>query len=172
MITLESLHVSRSLRRSLRHSRFIVTESRDFLGVMNGCAQRSEGTWLSPEMKSAYLALHRAGYASSYEVWEGEQLVGGLYGVLIGGFYAAESKFHHRTDASKIALVCAITHLFARGLVLFDVQFLTEHLRSLGVFEVSRERYLKKLRGACERELLPRTTASDLLPQARSLLRI
>jgi leucyl/phenylalanyl-tRNA--protein transferase len=89
--------------------------------------------------------LHDLGHAHSLEVWEGEELVGGLYGVQRGGLFAAESKFHSRTDASKVALVCAVRSLFGAGIELFDVQFVTEHLESMGAVEWPRKRYLEVL---------------------------
>ncbi len=170
VVTRSSMHVSRSLRRTLRSTTFTVTESRAFLQVMDGCATRPEGTWLRAEMKSAYLALHHAGHAKSYEVWDGPELVGGLYGVSIGGFFAAESKFHRRTDASKIALVCAIVDLFERGVTLFDVQFLTDHLSTMGVFEMPRAQYLHELNDACELALRAGEARDDLLPHVLSSL--
>src|SRR5690606_32948894 len=116
IVSEESLHLSRSMKRTLRKAPWIVTQGTALSEVMQGCARRREGTWLHPEMQDAYLELGRRGEALSYEVWEDGVLVGGLYGVLLGGFFAAESKFHRRTDASKMALVCAATDLFERGL--------------------------------------------------------
>lgn len=165
-----SLHISRSLKRALRQTHFTVTCNTAFKAVMDGCAEREEGTWLTDEMKAAYLALEQSGHALSYEVWHGAELVGGLYGVRIGGLYAAESKFHRRTNASKIALVCAVTDLFSRGLQLFDVQFETEHLKTLGVFEMTRAEYLSRLPDACGRELSPPSPTGNLLPQVLDLL--
>jgi leucyl/phenylalanyl-tRNA---protein transferase len=175
VITPQSLHLSRSLRRALRHTRFTVTCTTAFEAVMDGCAEREEGTWLTSEMKAAYLELKNRGSALSFEVWDGEDLVGGLYGVLVGRLYAAESKFHRRTDASKIALVCAVTHLFSRGLGLFDVQFETAHLKTLGVFEMSRSTYLAQLPEVCSQELSGslgegETQTGNLLPQVLTLL--
>ncbi len=169
VINRESLHISRSLRRALRQTRFTVTCTTAFEAVMDGCADRQEGTWVTREMKDAYLALKRSGHALSYEVWDGPELVGGLYGVHIGRLYAAESKFHRRTNASKIALVCAVTDLFSRGLELFDVQFETEHLKTLGVFEMSRSEYLSRLGPACSHGLSDPAPEGNLLPQVLSL---
>ncbi|MEB2311876.1 MAG: leucyl/phenylalanyl-tRNA--protein transferase [Sorangiineae bacterium] len=142
------LRISRSLRRVLRHGPFTVTRDRAFTEVMLGCAEREEGTWIFPEMIAAYTRLFARGRARSFEVWQDGELVGGLYGVHLGGFFAGESMFHRRTDASKVALVMAVTTLFDAGLELFDVQFLTPHLASLGARELSRARYLERLASA------------------------
>lgn len=170
IITPESLHLSRSLKRTLKKTSFRVTQGTALERVMEQCAKRREGTWLNDEMQDAYLRLGEMGFASSYEVWEGKNLVGGLYGVLLGGLYAAESKFHRRTDASKIALVCAVTDLFRRGVVLFDVQFATEHLRSLGVHEVTRGDYLQAAKAAALGQTRPAPPGRDLLPEVRAAL--
>jgi leucyl/phenylalanyl-tRNA--protein transferase len=106
-----------------------------------GC-EREEGTWITPDMLAAYVALHERGHAHSFEVWSGERLVGGLYGVRRGALFAAESMFHRETNASKVGLVVAVRSLFAAGIELFDVQFLTSHLESLGAYEVRRPDYL------------------------------
>lgn len=146
----ESLHISRSLRRRLRTTDFVVTCNSAPEAVLDACAQRPEGTWLDWRMRQAYLDLFEAGYLATYEVWQPDadgfrELVGGLYGVLMGGLYAAESKFHRATDASKVGLVCAVTDLFARGVELFDVQFSTPHLITMGVHEIRRHAYLARL---------------------------
>jgi leucyl/phenylalanyl-tRNA---protein transferase len=166
----ESLHLSRSMKRTLRKTPWTVTQGTALSEVMQGCAGRREGTWLQPEMQAAYLNLGRRGEALSYEVWEEGALVGGLYGVLLGGFFAAESKFHRRTDASKVALVCAVMDLWGRGLRLFDVQFLTKHLGTMGVHEVSRAEYLSRLADALSVTLRPAEAGQDLLPSVREAL--
>jgi leucyl/phenylalanyl-tRNA--protein transferase len=112
---------------------------------MAGCANRSEGTWITPQMKAAYLELHELGWVHSIEVWAGERLAGGLYGLAIGGFFAAESMFHREADASKVALAELVERLARNGFVLLDVQFVTPHLASLGVLTVPREEYLARL---------------------------
>ncbi len=145
IVTPERIHTSRSLRRTLRRARFEVTLNHAFRQVMWGCAEREEGTWILPEFVQAYGALHDLGHAHSIEVWQEGKLVGGLYGVQLGGLFAAESMFHRVTDASKVALVCAVRALSEAGLELFDVQFLTPHLESMGAHEIGRERYLKRL---------------------------
>jgi len=170
IITPQSLHVSRSLKRRLLHFPYAVTCNRDPEAVLHGCADRAGGTWLEQDMRAAYLRLFDAGHLLSFEVWEtgtsARQLVGGLYGVLVDGLFAAESKFHRATDASKTALVCAVTTLFARGLRLFDVQFTTDHLLSLGVFNISRDEYLDRLAQSQTTQLLPPTASTDdLVPE-------
>ncbi len=118
---LDGLHVSRRLRRTLRSGRFRITVDRDFAGVIRGCGLgRAEGTWITPEMIQAYEELHRLGYAHSIEAWEEDELAGGVYGVAIGGFFAGESMFARRSDASKIALVHLVERLRQQGFQLFD----------------------------------------------------
>jgi leucyl/phenylalanyl-tRNA--protein transferase len=144
---LNALHVSRRLRRTIRSGRFTVTINRDFRGVMCGCADRpDEGTWITSEMREAYEAMHRLGHAHSVEVWQGETLAGGLYGVAIGGFFAGESMFTRVRDASKVALVHLMDRLRERGFQLFDIQFLTDHTKRLGAVEIPRSEYLRRLR--------------------------
>lgn len=139
---IENVRISSSLRRTLRRGLFRVTENRCFRRVMEECAvDRDDGTWILPEMIDAYTRLFELGHAVSVEVWSGEHLAGGLYGVRIGGLFAAESMFHRVTDASKVALV----HAVGLGARLFDVQFLTPHLASMGAIEISRDEYLKRL---------------------------
>jgi leucyl/phenylalanyl-tRNA--protein transferase len=146
---LDGLHVSRRLGRTLRSGRFTHTVDRDFAGVIRGCAQdRTDGTWIMPEMIEAYEELHARGYAHSLEVWQEGELAGGVYGVAIGGFFAGESMFTRRRDASKIALVHLMERLRQRGFRLFDIQFLTEHTTRLGAVEIPRSQYLSRLREA------------------------
>jgi leucyl/phenylalanyl-tRNA--protein transferase len=142
----EKLHVSRSLAREIRRKRFSVTFDRAFEAVMIECGRdREDGTWITPDMLRAYVELHRLGHAHSFEAWHGDRLVGGLYGVARGGLFAAESMFHRETNASKVVLVTAVRELFAAGVELFDVQFLTPHLVSLGAYEVRRVEYLTRI---------------------------
>ncbi len=146
---LDSLHISRRLARTIRSRRFHVTVNRDFAGVMRGCAFRPEaGTWITDDMIGAYERLHVLGHAHSLEVWQDEELAGGLYGVAIGGFFAGESMFTRRRDASKVALVHLMDRLRRRGFQLFDIQFLTEHTARLGAIEITRRIYLKRLAAA------------------------
>src|SRR5216684_8906341 len=146
---LPGLHVSRRLARTLRSGRFQVTINQDFAGVIRGCADRGvEGTWITGDMLRAYETLHRLGYAHSVEVWQQAELAGGLYGVAIGGFFAGESMFSRRRDASKVALVYLVERLRQRAFQLFDIQMLTEHTARLGAIEIPRFAYLARLRRA------------------------
>ena len=154
LMTPDSLRVSRSLQRVIARGGFELTWNRCFPRVMAECGkQRSEGTWIIPEMVAAYTKLHELGHAHSLEVWEDSELVAGTYGVQVGSLFAAESMFHRRSDRSKVALVAALRSLFAAGIDLFDVQFATNHLASLGAFEVPRAEYLKRLGVACGRSV-------------------
>ena len=117
--------------------------------MVRACGETRDATWITEELVAGYQELHALGWTHSVEVWaEGGELVGGIYGVAIGGLFAGESMFHTRTDASKIAFATLVTHLRARGFVLFDVQVLTDHLASLGCREIPRETYLAELRHA------------------------
>ena len=149
IIPLDGFHVSRSLKRSLRHKGFKATIDQDFAGVMDGCSQRKE-TWINDEIKRAYKALHQDGYAHSLEVWLGDQLVGGVYGVALGGAFFAESKFHRVTDASKAAIYYLVEHLRRVGFTLLEVQFLIPHLASLGAIEISAKDYQSRLYDALQ----------------------
>lgn len=162
ILEIDDLHVSRRLARTCRSGKFQVTCDRDFAGVLRGCAEapdRRGGTWLSSSMMAAYRAMHELGHAHSVEVWRGERLVGGTYGVSIGGFFAAESKFRYETDASKVALVRLVRHLERRGYQLLDIQQLTEHTARFGGKEIPRRTYLRRLRAAIT---LPVTFGSEL----------
>ena len=152
VIALDGFRVARSLRQSSR--RFTTTVDAAFEAVVEGCADRPEGEyhWITPEIRHAYLNLHRLGWAHSVETWtvateeEPSKLAGGLYGVAIGGLFCGESMFHRRADASKVALVRLIEVLDGCGLI--DVQWMTPHMASLGAVEVSREEYLAMARQA------------------------
>jgi len=140
IIELDGLHVSRG--------RFRLTCDRDFQGVIASCAtaqDRRDNTWLSGEMIRAYVHLHKLGHAHSVEAWLGDQLAGGLYGVAIGGLFAAETMFYRVRDASKVALVHLIAHLRARGYRLLDIQQLSDHTACLGAVEIPRHEYLARL---------------------------
>jgi leucyl/phenylalanyl-tRNA--protein transferase len=142
---LDGLHVSRRLARTVRSGKFQVTFNQEFVGVMRGCAERREGTWITSDMIQAYSRLHRIGHAHSCEVWLDHELVGGVYGVAIGGLFAGESMFHRVNDASKVALVHLFERLRWRGFVFFDTQILNDHTRALGAYEIPREDYLARL---------------------------
>ena len=145
VLPLDGLVVSRSLRRSVR--RYAVTVDAAFDAVVAGCSDpHRTGAWIDGGVRSAYSRLHQLGWAHSVEVWSEDELVGGLYGVAIGGLFAGESMFSVATDASKVALVHLVALLRADGLPrLLDVQWRTEHLASLGVVTVTRRRYLRQL---------------------------
>lgn len=147
VLPLNGLHISRSLARAMRRSTWAVRLDTDFGAVMNGCADRSD-TWINAEIYALCNALHRLGYAHSVEIWEGPQLVGGVYGVTLGGAFFGESMFSRRPDASKMALAAAVDHLVETGFVLFDTQFLTPHLASLGGVEITRAAYRRQLAAA------------------------
>lgn len=151
ILPLDGFHLSRSLRRAMRRTAFEVKINNDFVGVVDGCSDRSD-TWINQEIRSLYIALHRRGQAHSLEVWEHGALAGGVYGVTLGAAFFGESMFSRRTDASKIALACLVDRLVEGGFVLFDTQFLTAHLASLGAIEIDRAVYKKMLRQAIELE--------------------
>jgi leucyl/phenylalanyl-tRNA--protein transferase len=147
------LHISRSLKRSLRPGIFNVTLDTCFLDVMQHCAgPRSQypdgGTWITAEMLGAYRRLHELGYAHSVETWQEGQLVGGLYGVALGGAFFAESMFAHASDASKVALVSLVRQLQAWGFSLMDCQQSSPHVIALGAEEISRREFLDHLNAA------------------------
>ncbi|MFM7224407.1 MAG: leucyl/phenylalanyl-tRNA--protein transferase [Actinomycetota bacterium] len=141
IIPLDGFHASRSLHRARKQ--FSVSVNRDFAGVVAGCADpdRPHG-WIDPSFADAYGHLHALGVAHSVEVWMGDELAGGLYGVRIGGLFAGESMFHRVTDASKVAVWATVDLLRLDGATLFDVQWVTDHLASLGAVAVPRADYL------------------------------
>jgi leucyl/phenylalanyl-tRNA--protein transferase len=150
---LDSFHISRRLAQTLRSGKFTVTSDRDFAGVIRGCAtagDRRGKTWLTAEMIAAYEELHGLGHAHSVESWLDSELAGGVYGVAIGGLFAAESMFYRRRDASKVALAHLVRHLRDQGYKLFDIQQLTPHTASLGAIEIPRRDYLRRLAAAIE----------------------
>lgn len=149
ILPLDAFHIPRRLAATVRQERFRVTLNTCFPEVIRGCADRpDEGTWLTEEMIEAYIALNRAGHAHSLETWQEQELVGGVYGVAIGGLFAAESMFHRATDASKVALVKLVEHLRNRGYQLLDVQILNDHTRQFGATDIPRNEYLDRLRHA------------------------
>lgn len=148
ILPLDGFKISRSLRKALRQHAFSVTVDTDFPAVIHGCAAAAPdrpSTWINEAIRSVYGELFRRGIAHTVEVWEDTELVGGLYGLAIGGAFFGESMFHRRTDASKIALAHLVERLNAGGFVLLDTQFLTPHLASLGGIEISREEYEERL---------------------------
>ena len=151
ILEFDGLYISSRLRRTIRGGKFQVTCDRDFAGVIEGCATaagRKDETWLTHDMIAAYTRMHELGHAHSVEVWQGGHLAGGTYGIAIGGMFAAESMFYHIRDASKVALACLVAHLQRRGYQLLDVQQWTEHTGRLGVVEIPRSEYLRRLTAA------------------------
>lgn len=156
VLPLDGLRVSRSLRRSIQ--RYDVRVDTAFEQVIDGCRlTERDGGWITPAVRAAYVELHELGWAHSVEAWTPDgELAGGLYGVAIGGLFAGESMFHEHTDASKVALV-ELVRLLKQGSddALLDVQWQTDHLRTLGVVEISRDDYLRRLTTAIRRPLPP-----------------
>lgn len=144
IIPLAGFHVSASLSRQIRREVYGVRIDTDFAAVLDGCSARAE-TWINPQIRALYLALHRAGHAHSVEAWQGDTLAGGVYGVVLGGAFFGESMFSRRVDASKVALAWLVHRLRAGGFTLFDTQFQTPHLASLGAIEVTRAEYQRHL---------------------------
>lgn len=149
---LDGLHISRSMRKFMRQTDLRVTYDADFPAIIAACADNHTDTWISYGIEALYTELHRRGEAHSVEVWDGEMLVGGLYGVSQGGAFFGESMFSHASNASKLALIKLVEQLNASGFVLLDAQFLTPHLASLGAIEVTRATYLEKLEAALKIE--------------------
>lgn len=167
ILPLKGMYVSQRLQRRLRSGEFDVTCNRAFADVIAACAQgpgREGGTWILPEMIAAYTELHRLGHAHSVETWRDGELAGGVYGVAIGGAFAAESMSYRSRDGSKVALARLVNHLRARGFALLDVQQGTLHTQSLGVVEISRREYLTRLAEAVE---LPVKFGNELEPWAQ-----
>jgi leucyl/phenylalanyl-tRNA--protein transferase len=144
---LDTFHVPKSLAKTLRQGKFEIRVDADFAGVMRGCAGRDE-TWISNGIIEAYTELHRLGAAHSVEAWRGGELVGGLYGVALGGAFMGESMFSRATDASKVCLVHLVERLRARGFILLDSQMPTEHLARFGQIEIPHEAYMRQLKRA------------------------
>ena len=151
IIPLDRFHVSRSLGRTIRREIFRVSVNTDFSAVVTGCADRDD-TWINAEIFQLYKELHELGFAHSVEVFEAGSLVGGVYGVALGGAFFGESMFSRRTDASKVALAYLVDRMNAGGFTLLDTQFLTPHLKSLGAIEISRAQYQKRLEKAVNKQ--------------------
>src|SRR6187551_641520 len=144
VIPLDGFRIASRLARTVRSDVFTVTVNTAFKRVIAECAAPKPGrddTWINQRIRDLYTALHGMGHAHSVEVWDGEALVGGLYGVSLGRAFFGESMFHHARDASKVALVHLVARLIAGGFKLLDTQYVTEHLRSFGAVEISRRRY-------------------------------
>lgn len=154
ILPLEGFHASRRLMQTVRQGVFEMRVNHAFDAVLDACAAPrgdGQGTWISPGLAQSYRALHRVGLAHSVEAWQGEVLVGGLYGVSLGGFFAGESMFHRATDASKFCLVHLVERLRARGYALLDVQFSTGHLQRFGAVDIARREYEARLAEALAR---------------------
>ncbi|WP_340270092.1 leucyl/phenylalanyl-tRNA--protein transferase [Sulfitobacter pontiacus] len=158
---LDGFHISRSLSRAMRRTRFTITTNTAFNDVVTGCADRAD-TWINAEIFSLYAQLHALGHAHALEVWEDDMLVGGVYGVTLGRAFFGESMFSRRDNASKIALACLVDRLNRGGFTLFDTQFLTPHLASLGAQEITRAAYHARL------EMALMKTADFTAPAAAS----
>lgn len=159
----EELHISRSLSKILRQNRYQVTFDRDFTVVIQACAaprDYADGTWITDSMQSAYLELHRRGYAHSVEVWEQDTLVGGLYGLAIGRLFFGESMFSRADNASKVGFATLVERLKAWGFVLIDCQMPTEHLHSFGARAITRTTFADYLR-----QHLDQPNIADWLPR-------
>ena len=184
VMPLDGFHLSRSLRKTIAGDHFRVTADHDFAGVIALCAEAAPDrpdTWINRQIENAFLALHGQGHAHSLEVWNGDRLVGGLYGLALGGAFFGESMVSRERDASKVALGWLVARLRAGGFALLDCQFLTTHLASLGAIEISRADYMALLEGALssaagvldggsERDdLRPAFGALDRLPRSSPL---
>lgn len=149
VLPLEAFYVPRTLRQRIRQGVFEVRINTAFSETMRQCMEcRPEGSWISPQLIAAYTRLHDIGYAHSVETWRDGRLVGGLYGVALGGAFFGESMFHRERDASKVALVALVERLRARGFVLLDTQATTDHLRRFGAIDIPASEYLRRLRYA------------------------
>ncbi len=148
VLPLDAFHVSRSLARKVRRGVFDITRDAAFGTVIRACAEAARGrpeTWINDDIIEVYCELHRTGFAHSVEAWREDKLAGGIYGVALGGAFFGESMFSSATDASKVALVHLAAHLVAGGFRLFDVQFVSQHLKQFGVEEVPARRFQERL---------------------------
>ena len=154
-LPIAELHIPRSLRKTLRKNEFTITTDKAFEAVIALCgesvATRPE-TWINDPIRKAYIQLFEDGYGHSVEVWRGHELVGGLYGIQIGGAFFGESMFSRATDASKVALVHLCARLWKGGFMLLDTQFVNDHLQQFGVYEIPHREYMKQLREAAGAE--------------------
>lgn len=167
VMPLDGFHISRSLAKAIRRDDYRITINQDFAGTVDGCADR-DNTWISAPIRSLYIALHHKGFAHSMELWQDERLMGGVYGVSLGGAFFGESMFSRRRDASKIVLAWLVDHLRQSGFTLFDTQFLTDHLQSLGGVEITRAEYHRQLEKALTVEASFAQSDPDSSPLASS----
>lgn len=175
VIPIDRPHIPQRLRRTLLKSPYTITANRDFAGVIAGCAEPRNGantedrdTWINPPIIKAYTELHKRGFAHSIEVWDGEALIGGVYGIALGRAFFGESMFSRRTDTSKIALVHLLARLHFHGFELFDTQFLNDHLVQFGAVEIPAETYSGLLAGALASGAASFSSASE--PASAGLL--
>ena len=166
VLYIDELHVSRRLRRTLKRSKLRITVDTDFEAVIDACAgprRYTSETWITQQMRDAYVELHALGWAHSFEAWNGNDLVAGMYGVSIGAVFFGESMFTHETDASKITFVHSIDFLGARGCRLIDCQIWSRHLQSLGARNVPRAEFLRMLTMLCNPPGTPHSWQSTLI---------
>jgi len=171
LLPLDGVHVPRRLARNVRREMFEIRVDHDFAGVIRGCAASRTGrrsTWINARIRALYGELFQTGYCHTVEAWQGERLVGGLYGVALGGVFFGESMFSRQTDASKIALLHLVARLINGGFTLLDTQFVTDHLRQFGGVEVDRAEFHTILEAALERDgdfsaFAPDTSGTDVL---------
>jgi leucyl/phenylalanyl-tRNA--protein transferase len=159
ILDFSKLHIPRSLKQAQKRAPYTFTRDRSFPDVIRECSRvprpGQRGTWITRALTDAFCELHRVGFAHSIEAWEGDQLVGGLYGVDVDGAFAGESMFHLKPNASKLALLHLIEHLQSHGIDWMDIQMLTPHLVQLGAYEISRDDYLERLAATRARGLKP-----------------
>lgn len=154
LLPIKNLHISRSLKKAARKYPFEIRIDTDFAGVIHHCAERGgEETWINDTIEGLFIGLHKAGYAHSVECWEDDELVGGLYGLAIGGVFCGESMFSRRTNASKIALIHLCARLWKAGFTVLDTQYMNDHLAQFHGYEVTREAYLEKLQNVMDQQL-------------------
>lgn len=166
ILPIEAFHAPRSLLKFARKNPFRITLSTAFPEVIAFCAERSEGTWINGEIQALYSELWRQGFAHSVECWEGETLVGGLYGVALGGVFFGESMFSRRSNASKVALLHLMARLTAAEFTLCDAQFMNDHLVQFGAAEISRAAYLRRLEKAVNASPSPATRFLSVSPSS------
>ena len=166
VLPLDAVHVGKRLKRTVRQDRFEVRIDTDFFGVIGGCGAAREGretTWINDKIRKLYFDLYDLGHCHTVECWREGKLVGGIYGVALGGAFFGESMFSYETDASKVALVHLAGRLIAGGFTLLDCQFVTEHLRQFGTVEIDRTEFHRRLDAA-----LPATADFNALPKVTS----
>jgi leucyl/phenylalanyl-tRNA--protein transferase len=153
VLPLDDFHISKSLAKTVRRKPFEIRFDHDFDAIIAACGEETQGrpsTWINQTIKGLYSTLHKMGHAHTVEAWDGDQLVGGLYGVSLGSAFFGESMFSRRTDASKICLVHLVDHLRSSGFTLLDTQFTTEHLKTFGAIDVPKDEYEHLLAAAMD----------------------